>query len=317
MELGYACINMTLGKQKILTGRCIRKAKFLALGLPEASRLAVLNAKDLLTVIKWNNDHNIKLFRVGSDVFPWMSEYELTDLPDYNEIKQIMLTIGEYVTKNNIRLTFHPGPFNILGSEKPSVVENTIKELNQHSQIFDMMGLVPSHYNTINIHVGTAKPSKEIITERWCNNFLRLNESTRKRLTIENDDKASMYSVVDLYNLIYLKVGVPIVFDHHHHKFNTGDLQPHEALEIACSTWPDGITPIVHYSESKSLHENDSKIRAQAHSDYVFGPIDNYGFDVDTEIEAKHKELALLKYRAIEIRDGIGKYSKQVLSETI
>lgn len=37
----------------------------------------------------------------------------------------------------------------------------------------------------------------------------------------------------------------------------------------------------------------------QAHSDYVYDPIDNYGHDFDLMIEAKAKELALLKYRDI------------------
>ena len=88
------------------------------------------------------------------------------------------------------------------------------------------------------------------------------------RLTVENDDKASMYSVKDLM-YIHERIGIPIVFDYHHHKFNTGGLSEQEALELAMQTWPKDITPMVHYSESKRLHEDNEKIKEQAHSDYI------------------------------------------------
>ncbi len=123
---------------------------------------------------------------------------------------------------------------------------------------------------------------------------------TRKtRLTVENDDKASMYSVKELYEGIYKRIGVPVVFDYHHHRFCSGGLTEQEALELAMSTWPKGIVPVVHYSESRSIEQEDDKIKPQAHSDYVLDYIDTYGNDVDIMIEAKHKELAVNKYRRL------------------
>ena len=53
--------------------------------------------------------------------------------------------------------------------------------------------------------------------KRFCENFNRLPDSVKTRLTVENDDKASMYSVVDLYEGVYKVIGIPIVFDYHHH----------------------------------------------------------------------------------------------------
>ena len=95
---------------------------------------------------------------------------------------------------------------------------------------------------------------------------------------------------------IHEKIGIPIVFDYHHHKFCTGGLSEQEALELAISTWPTDITPVVHYSESKSLHESNEKIKPQAHSDYVDKIPDTYGHDVDIMVEAKAKELSILKH---------------------
>jgi UV DNA damage endonuclease len=120
----------------------------------------------------------------------------------------------------------------------------------------------------------------------------------RSRLTIENDDKGSMYSVRDLYELIYTNTQVPIVFDYHHHTFCDGGQSEQEALELAISTW-QGAKPVVHYSESKSLHESNDKLNPRAHSDYVTNYIDTYGNDIDIMIEAKAKELALLEYRKL------------------
>jgi UV DNA damage endonuclease len=122
---------------------------------------------------------------------------------------------------------------------------------------------------------------------------------------VENDDKATMYSVKDLM-YIHNKIGIPIVFDAHHHTFNTGDLSEKEALELAFSTWKNSIVPIIHYSESKSLHENNSKIKPQAHSDYINSLPDTYGFDVEIMVEAKMKELAILPFIA---RDRVCDYS--------
>jgi len=304
MKLGYACINMTLSdvpkSKRVTTNRSMIKKTFQAKGLKYASELSLQNARDLFKILVWNEKNGIKFYRMSSDIFPWMSEYSIEDLPDYQEIVKALKRAGDYATKNGHRVTFHPGPFNVLGSPKESVVDKAIKELNSHSQIFDMMGFVPSHYNKINIHVGgTYGGDFEGTAKRWCEAFKRLSAGCQKRLTLENDDKASMWSTKHLYNYIYKEVGVPIVFDYHHHRFCTGGQSEKEALTLAVSTWPDDVTPVVHLSESRAEEQNDEKIRPQAHSDFLQNPVKNYGHRYDMMLECKKKELALLKYRKI------------------
>ena len=133
---------------------------------------------------------------------------------------------------------------------------------------------------------------KQSALDRFCKNFERLPESVQTRLTVENDDKASMYSVKDLYEGIHKRIGIPIAFDYHHYKFNTGGQTEQEALEMALSTWGD-ITPVVHYSESRSKEHLDESIRPQAHSDLIQELPNTYGNEVDIMVEAKHKELAI------------------------
>jgi UV DNA damage endonuclease len=290
-NLGYACINMTLGKQKITTNRSMIKKTFTQRGINYASELGLQNVRDLVEIVKWNEKNNIKLFRMSSDFFPWASEYKLSDMPHYNRIKNILAGVGHLANSYNQRLTSHPGPFNVLVSPNQNVVENTIRDLSIHGEIFDMMGLSQTPYNKINIHCNGVYGDKISAMDRFCKNFERLPKSVQNRLTVENDDKASMYSVNDLM-YIHERIGIPIVFDYHHHKFCTGDLTEEHALKLAASTWGD-ITPVVHYSESKSLHENNDKIKPQAHSDYINQIPNTYGVKVDIMLETKAKELAL------------------------
>jgi len=67
-------------------------------------------------------------------------------------------------------------------------------------------------------------------------------------------------------------------------------------MNMAISTWPKGITPVIHYSESKSIEENNSKIKPQAHSDFIYNKIETYNLGVDVMVEAKMKDLCLLRY---------------------
>ena len=298
--IGYACINMNLSNQKprVYTGRSMIKRTFEQKGIRYASELGLQNCKDLMEIIKWNNEHDFKFFRITSNLFPWCSEYELQDMPNHWEIVGVLGEIGRYVEENQMRITSHPGPFNVLTSPHKHVVENCIKDLSIHGEVFDMMNLSRTPWNKINIHIGGVYGDKISAMERFCKNFTRLPESVRSRLTVENDDKASMYSVKDLYDGVYEVIGIPIVFDYHHHRFNTGDLSEREALEMACSTWKD-IKPVVHYSESRSLEKKDNTIREQAHSDYIYEYIDTYDCDVDIMVEAKMKELAVLRYKEL------------------
>ena len=293
MNLGYACINMSLGKN-VTTNRSMVKRTFNSKGLDYVSELALANSKDLLKILVWNKNNNIKFFRLSSAMVPWGDGLDLTTLKDYNEISTALRKAGDYAKANGIRITSHPGPFVVLTSPKENVVEAAIKDLELHGKIFDLLGLSQTPYNKINIHCNGVYGDKLSAMNRFCENYLRLSDSVKNRLTVENDDKASMYNVKDLM-YIHNRINIPIVFDYHHHLFNTGDLSEEEALKLAATTWGD-ITPVVHYSESKALHEENNKLKPQAHSDYIKSLPNTYGLDVDIMVEAKAKELAILPF---------------------
>jgi len=292
---GYCCINLSLAKDKISTNRGMVKKTFLEKGIAYASELALKNVLDLRQILEWNDDNNIRMFRMSSDIFPWCSEYEIMDLPDYQAILEILKSCGDFAKRTDQRITFHPSPYGVLASVNPSVVTKAIKELNQHGEIFDLMGLDRNLFYPINIHVNTTQPSKEEAAERFCLNFQRLSDSVKKRLVVEVDDKKSQYTSVDLFHLIHKPLGIPVTFDYLHNQCNPSILNEEEALTLCLSTWPKEIPAITHYSDSRKIFE-DSSVKEVAHSDWAYNKIPTYGMDFSIELEIKMKDLALLKY---------------------
>ena len=298
MRLGYCCINLSLKDQGVTTNRGMIRKTFDEKGLEYVSELVQRNLADLFTILTWNHLNGIHVYRMSSDLFPWMSEYRLEDLPEFDRIAFLAQRVGHAAETYGARLSFHPGQFDVLASPNPEVVRKTIYDLDQHARIMDLMGLPQDYRSAINIHVGGSYGDKLTAMQRFCENFKRLAPSTQARLVVENDDKPSQFGVIDLFNSIHRVVGCPITFDHFHHRFCTNDISASEAAQLAASTWGQ-ITPLQHYSSSKALYE-DSTVINRSHADYVYDTIPDYGFDADVEIEAKAKDLALLQYVAQE-----------------
>lgn len=297
IRLGYACINNTLQKnEKVQCNRGMIKRTFKAKGPAYASEIALSNIQNMFKVIAWNAAHGIEVYRMTSCLFPWQSEYEIKDLPHFKQIKKALQACGDYARKVNQRLSFHPGQFCVLASPNEQVVKNAAIELNKHAEIMDLMGLPDTPQAKINIHVGGAYGNHEAALERFCSNFENyLTPGAKSRLTVENDDKANMYSTKMLYEGVYKRIGIPIVFDSHHHELGPQDQDYHDAFYLARSTWPDGIRQQCHHSNSKKFYE-DSKVPAISHSSWYYTPFENFGEEVDVVLECKQKELALFKY---------------------
>jgi len=300
-QIGYACINMTLSdvpaKRKVTTNRTMIRKTFDERGIEYAAQLAEQNVQDLYKILQWNTQNGFNFYRMSSDMFPWASEYGIYNLPNIEKVSSILKKCGDWAKANNQRLTFHPGPFNKLTSSNERVTKNTIKDLTVHADILDIMGLSRTPYNKINIHVGATYKNKPMAVAQFLRNFELLDEKIRSRFTLEVDDRPSLYNAGELYNLIYKHTNIPIVFDAHHHKLNSGDISEKEAMEICFSTWGN-IKPVVHYSQSRA-EEQKIKCPPQAHSDSYWKTLDDYGLNFDLMLECKHKELGVFKYREL------------------
>lgn len=265
----------------------IRKT-FLEKGLPYASELALKNVEDLLKIVDWNVAQGIEVFRITSSLFPWASEYQLERLPDFPKIKRVLQKIGS----RGLRLTTHPDHFVKMAALPGPVLDNSIKDLEYHGKIFDLMGLPQTHWHKINIHVGGAYGDKQATLQRFADNLKLLSPSVRKRLTVENDDKPGLFSVKELLPL-HAATGIPIVFDYFHHSLHPDGLSEEEAFLAAYDTWD--VKPVFHYSSSRKYCE-DPAAKKEAHADYLYERIPTYGKCVDIVLESKAKEQALMRY---------------------
>ena len=279
-------------KDQITTSRTLRMSGF---SLDRVGQLALQNSMDLVKIMEWNRDNGIKMFRVSSEIFPFMDHpklgYSFRSLNSTHQtlIQANMRLAGEIAKDAGIRLSCHPGPYTCLASPDSTIVMKSIVCLEMHALIGSLLG--HDHDFNINIHVGGTYGDKIGTAQRFCENFKHLNTNLKLQLTLENDDKESMWSPKELYNMIYSKCGVRLVYDYHHHRFCSNETVD-EAVDICFSTWPDEQVPKIHYSESAPGK------RPQAHSDYIEGPLPEFNTDrvYDVMLETKAKDLALKKY---------------------
>ena len=259
------------------------------------------NVIDLEKIVEWNHENKIYLYRISSSIFPWVTEYQFNELKDYELIKKQCQRVGDLATKYHQRLTMHPNHFVVLASPKPEVVKKSLRELEAHSELFDMMGYKPSLENKINIHIAATYGNKELAITRFKENFKLLSDNCKKRMSLENDDTPNDYSIDDLIPIAQ-ELNCAVTYDLHHQRFCPGKWTPREAFLEAIKTWGT-VRPVIHFSES----QQDGSRKPNAHSDYVYGPLELYGHenDVDVMIESKMKELALLRFRDLNLEKNI------------
>jgi len=296
-NIGYACQNLSINenvkkKDYVTSDRTLRMSGF---SLDRCGDLATSNTADLVKIMQWNADNGIRMFRVGSGIFPFMDHpelgYKLHYLSESHQtaIKTNMDAAGQIARQAGIRLSCHPGPYTCLASPNRDIVQKSIMCLEMHQLIGDLLG--HSDNFNINIHVGGVYDDKASTAKRFCETYKILNPSLQRQVTLENDDKPSMWSPRELYDLVYTGCGVRLVYDYHHHRFCSNE-SVDEAVDMCFSTWPDDQVPKIHYSESAPGK------RPQAHSDYIEGPLPEFNTDrmYDVMLETKAKDLALKKY---------------------
>jgi UV DNA damage endonuclease len=296
--LGYAAMNRTLRERDppLRCNRNMQKKTWESRGLPYASELTLQNLSDLLAVLRWNVDHDVYFYRCSSTLVPWNSGFALPDLPDYAEISRVAERVGDFVSDHGVRFTFHPDYWCKLASPSADTVARSLTEVENHASWFELMGLPHSPYYGVTVHIGATYDGKPETAERFRAAVGRLSPEARAHLTVENDDEESLWSVSELVREVGDPLGVPVVFDYHHHAFSSRGRSYREAFDLARSTW-DGVRPVTHYSEPAPLHGDEA--RPQAHARYVADVPGWLREASDVMLEAGGKERAVFR-----VRDG-------------
>jgi UV DNA damage endonuclease len=259
--------------------------------LVKLSGLCMANADALLRALAFCADNGIGCFRVVSQILPLKTHrtcgYEVEELPDGDEIIRRFKACGKFARKHGLRTCFHPDQFVVLNSQRPEVVDSSIRELEYQAEVAEWVGA-----DVVNIHGGGAFGDKQKALSDFARSLDRLSSRARKRLTVENDDK--IFTPADLLPTCKA-TGVPLVYDVHHHRCNPDGLTVEEATKIAMATWDR--EPMFHIS---SPLEGWNGPKPERHHDFI----DVNDFPecwrhktITVEVEAKAKEAAVLRLK--------------------
>jgi len=298
VQLGLCCMNVTLKKQKppVYAARRIIVRIIDERGIEELKRRILANLDDLLKMIEWNEKNGIRVFRLSSELFQHKNNPRVPDY-DYDFALEHLTKIGELARKYNHRLTFHPGQFNVLASPHQRAYEQTLKDLDYHATVFDLMKMGKD--SVMVIHGGGVYKDKEGTLQRWCENYRKLSEKIKDRLVLENCEKS--YSIIDCLR-IHDMTGVPIVFDTHHFECykllhpTEEFMDAREYIPMILETWKKkGIKPKFHVSEQGSGKIGHHSDYIDILPDYLLEIPVKYDVKIDIMIEAKMKELSIQK----------------------
>lgn len=327
IQLGLCCIHMCLRYQKpsIFSNRSCKLDTIYSKGLEEAIRLANLNLDDLETMLQWNYDHGIFVFRMSSNIFPHGSNPVLIkhfgeageDYLNLKMFKKRLNQIGKIAKQLGIRLTFHPGQYVQIATPTESVFEKSMLDLKMHALILDYMEL--DQDSVMVIHGGGTYGNKAGTIKRMNKRLKEMPKYIKNRLVLENDEK--LYTVSDLLP-VCKKNNIPLVFDYFHlqcyNKKHLNDVNDiYKLTPDILAIWEKrGIKPKFHLSEQGDGVIGSHSTIINEIPQYFFDILEKYKIDFDIMIEAKGKEVSLgllyAKYPNLFIKEG-----KEMIKTTI
>jgi UV DNA damage endonuclease len=249
------------------------------------------------------------MYRMTASLAPYATHPQLTQFHgQVEECADELAAVGALARERGIRLSSHPGQYVVLNSEDAAVQEAAIRDLETQAAIMDAMGLGPEA--VVVLHVGGGQGDA---LGRFEAGYARLSDAARARLVIENDDRT--FSLSDVLSL-HERLGTRVVWDIlHHHCHDPDGIPDREALDLALATWR-GSPPKIHYSTPKTaLEERKRRVGRRVVREWVLPPLRAHadlidpiafgqfltetaaGLDFDVMLEAKGKDLALLRLR--------------------
>ena len=267
----------------------------------QISRLISISRENLvntLRILKANYYDGIRVYRFTSRLIPLCTHPQFRDWDYRQDLKYEFQEIGAFVKNHGMRVSLHPDHFTLLNSPKPEVHESSLLDLTYHLNVIEAMELDESAQMVI--HVGGKYEDKTPSLQRFKKNFRALPPAIKSRLVLENDDRC--FTAMDVLGLAR-EISVPMVLDIHHHRIlNNGEKLP-EFLPDIFLLWGDK-RPKFHISSPKSERE------PRSHADFIdintatsfLDLAKDFQRDLDLMIEAKQKDLALIKL-AQELRE--------------
>ncbi|SFF09500.1 UV DNA damage repair endonuclease UvsE [Fictibacillus sp. FJAT-27399] len=318
IRLGYVAMSMKLqnsSPSQTMTYARFSQIEDRAAALRKLERIANSNLKNTLRLLMHNAANDIQFYRMTSRLIPLANHKELLDWKYMLPLKEALQAIGSFAKKHQMRLDFHPDHFVLINSTKDEILKNSIQTLNLHYKILRGMEIDPVHRCVM--HVGGNYKETDVALERFIHNWMYVPHHIQQMMMLENDD--SSFTMDDTLYLCE-KLGIPLVFDYHHHLAHHQNIHWEENWDRVVQSWEYSPLPLkIHISSPKSEKEY------RHHADFV-DPEMFFRFlqgikgsvgQVDCMIEAKRKDDALFqlmedikKRNDIEIINGASFYLK-------
>ncbi|MGE5403689.1 MAG: UV DNA damage repair endonuclease UvsE [Candidatus Saccharibacteria bacterium] len=298
VRFGYVAMSVLLEKASPSRTVTVKTFEQLAAKSPDIALLKVHNAarenlQNTLRLLKHSRGYGISIYRFSSRLIPLATHPLLAEWDYTQDLKDDLLSIGDYVKANRMRVSFHPDHFTLLNSPRPEVLDASLSDLNYHNRMLDTMGL--NETSKLVIHVGGGYKDKIAARARFLANWPAVPEDIQKRIVLENDDR--IFTAGEVIE-IARQAGTPVVLDLHHYACNRGEDTMSNIIPQFIKTWtPASLPPKIHISSPKSPED------FRSHHDYV-NPDDIYPFlmafadfnsDLDVMVEAKQKDQAMLR----------------------
>ncbi|WP_071393252.1 UV DNA damage repair endonuclease UvsE [Bacillus tuaregi] len=296
MKIRFGYVSQSMSLWDASPSKTVTYTRFSQLPASERmEKLLTVTATNLVNterMLHYNIGHEIELYRFSSSIVPLATHPEVR-WDFVTPFREEWRRIGELVKRHHLRVSFHPNQFTLFTSPRKDVTRNAVTDMEYHYRMLEAMGVEKE--SLINIHIGGAYGNKEESLERFQVNLKSLPPHIKEIMTLENDDKT--YTTDETLRMCELE-GVANIFDYHHHMANLGDAPLEQLLPKVFATWEKrGLIPKLHISSPKSA----SAFRS--HADYVdieflqplLEILHSMKQDVDFMIEAKQKDLAMLK----------------------
>jgi UV DNA damage endonuclease len=288
VRIGYPCINRSIG---CTSSRTFRLASYSRQRLVET---VGQNLDCLEAVLRWNVEHGIGFFRITSDLVPFAS-HPICRYDWARRFRDRLRALGRIVTRHRMRISMHPDQFVLLNALDEKIVESSVRELDYHVRVLDLMELPVSA--KVQIHVGGVYGDKPASLRRFVAQHRGLPRAIRRRLVVENDDRS--YTVTDCLEVNRL-TGAPVLFDVFHHKLNSSGGTVREALRACASTWRRHDGPLmVDYSSQEPGERRGRHAEHIAPRDFRRFLADACGVECDVMLEIKDKEKSALLAAAL------------------
>lgn len=293
LQLGYCCVSRI--NQNLRCNRSSTKTYLDQHTKEECHKYLIEKARnnldDLIQLLHENKKHKIFAYRMPEQILPQLD----LGYYDIEELKGELNQIGKVANEYAMQLSTHPSQYYVLNSLRSAVVDKSIHSLDLFAQTLEYMELEKVPNLVLHIGMKNGYETVDQALEGFCKGYRQLSKAAQTYLVVENDHVS--FTVDDCLRL-YEEIGVPVVFDNMHYKWNPGKLGYAESVKSTIDTWGNRI-PKFHLSSDREekKHAHAEYIRVEDYLELASAIIGTSIEQAYIMLECKEKDKAVVQLR--------------------